>query len=574
MAKYTYKLAIGAASGELFVPDKDAIYTWKEESNTAGFMRKNIKDLIITKDYDDGSGTRPNADIFDTLWEYYFDDTKQTTEIVITIYKDDVLDYTGLFYINDGDIDVNNGVYTIRAVVDDIYRKFLLLIDEDVNIIDGEGEYTANELLYVGELESFNNGLPTAPTNAVDGSPLPDLWISNGSVWSRRKSQYYAFPFVTPVKYGDHWYYGQLTSLIPPESFPNCFKLTDSIQLILDTIGSELTFRSVFFNHNSAISGVINYVTGTLNTLQNTLIEQNSDTKDPDAPDKATLGKISFSNLMEDLASMFNVRWYIDDDGYLRIEHEKFFYNGTSFTTKTVGIHLTDEAKYTDASSHKLYIEDTQDYVSADIEPNKSETIQFANGAKAPDFRDDLNYLSYTVIKSVVNIKKHIVGNLSTDIVKVRNFPEEISDDGFHIFNCWAALDPPTDPKSFGIVRKAHDYTLPNDTVANAGFSPKWLLYAYYEYGRQDKSGELITDGDVSATPYEVLSTVPIYLQKDIVFLLNNADNIDINKYIATYLIKVDGAGTSSTNTVNGSIVEIEHDLETDFVTATLGYEL
>jgi len=55
---------------------------------------------------------------------------------------------------------------------------------------------------------------------------------------------------------------------------------------------------------------------------------------------------------------------------------------------------------------------------------------------------------------------------------------------------------------------------------------------------------------------------------------LNNADSIDVNKYIATYLIKVDGAGTSSTNTVNGSIVEIEHDLETDFVTATLGYEL
>ena len=562
MAKYTYFLEEGTTIQ--FYPDRDAVYVWKDDSDTMGFMRKNIKDLVITKDYDDGSGVPPNANIFNTLWQYYFDSTKQTTEIKVLIYKDSVLDYTGLFYIKDCNIDVNNGVCMITPTVDDRYREFMLLADNEVNIINGEGTFSIYEL-YSADLESFDNGQTiVAPTNAADSSPLPDVWVLNGTVWSRKVSPYYEGTY-SPTEYEGFYYYPTTNNLVAPFPFPNCYLLTDSISLILSTMGSGLTFKSVFFNV-PFVDGQANYVTGETNLLNQTLIAQNSDVKDPGDTDKATVGVISFNNLMGDLKSMFNVRWYIDDDGFLRIEHLLWFENGLGISpSKTTKIDLTDEAKYTDAGSQKLYIEDTQDYVNAGTEPSKSETIQFANGAKSYDFRDDLNYISYDVIKSVVNVKKHVVSRFSTDIAKARNFPNEISDDGFHIFNCEYLGNI-----SKAMIRKPHNYDGVK-TIANVGFSPKWLLHDYYEYGRQDSSGVLNTSGTIDPTEqYAVLSTVPIYLQKDIVFLLNNADNIDINKYIATYLIKSDEVKY----VVNGSIIEIEHDLETDFVTATLGYEL
>ena len=68
---------------------------------------------------------------------------------------------------------------------------------------------------------------------------------------------------------------------------------------------------------------------------------------------------------------------------------------------------------------------------------------------------------------------------------------------------------------------------------------------------------------------YAVLGTKPIFIQKEIVFLLNEADSIDINKYIATYLVKSDGTKVK----IKGTIIDIEQDLADDFVTVTLGFE-
>ena len=577
MAKYIYKLAIGAASGELFVPDSDAVYQWKEEGQYDGFMRKNIKDLIITKDYDDGSGTRPNATIFDTLWEYYFDSTKQTTEIVITIYKDAVLDYEGYFYIKDGDIDVNNGIYVIKATTDDDYSEFLQLLDNDVDIIDASGAYNAT-LTHTTETQSEIGTIIDPPDFAPSGSWVRGTGATN-TRWYREKSLYNDINNefdASGIPYQGYYYFPILTfpiSDIPPYgagmtlnfSFPNCFLLTERIQYFLDqllgSISLSLTFVSKLFTDSP------NYVTGeSTNMLPYTLINQKTDTKDPDATNKATKGVITFNQLMSDLKAMFDVRWYIDGTDLI-IEHESWFYNGLAKSfIKTAEINLTDDAKYTDAGSQKLFIEDTQNYISAKVEDVKSETIKFID-EDGIDFRSVFFKIEYDTLADKAMNKKHTVAFISTDVGKAINNPDDIENDGFYLFNCEESIGGVS-----SIIEREEDYTNTlTDNIANAAFSVKWLLHDYYEYGRPDSSGTLsLPSGSTTSTPYAVQSTVPIYLQKDIVFLLNNADSIDINKYIATYLIKSDEVKY----VVNGSIIEIEHDLETDFVTATLGYEL
>jgi len=298
--------------------------------------------------------------------------------------------------------------------------------------------------------------------------------------------------------------------------------------------------------------------------LPYTLINQNTDTKDPDATNKATKGVITFNKLMSDLKAMFDVRWYLDGTD-LRIEHKSWFYNGLKRDPpKTVKIDLTDTAKYTDEGTQQLYIENTQNYVSAKVESVNSETIKFIN-EDTNDFRAEFFKIDYETLSDKATNKEHMVAFMSTDVAKAINNADDIENDGFYLFNCEEA----DHVKESAIITR--EEIVGGDDIANAAFSVKWLLHDYYEYGRPDKSGTLSQPSwSTTATAYAVLSTVPIYLQKDIVFLLNNADSIDVNKYIATYYIRYDGLNFA----INGSIVEIEHDLETDFVTATLGYEL
>jgi hypothetical protein len=404
-------------------------------------------------------------------------------------------------------------------------------------------------------------------TIAPDGLEMPfSVWEKNpasGSTeWVTQKSLYYDAAGTLKTD-GYYWIPEWTVSGGLPKnySYPNCFLLTERIQYFLTQLLASvpliLTLSSEFF------TAAINYVTGANpNMLQYTLINQKTDTKDPDATNKATKGTITFNQLMADLKAMYNVRWYIKKDGgtdYLVIEHEKFFYQGLSKTdSKGTCIDLTDSAKYVDASADEYYIANTQNYISAKVEPIKSETIKFAD-EDTTDFRAEFFKIEYDTLADKAMNKEYPVVLMSTDIGKAINNADDIDNNGFYLFNCGSTSVIITREENSG-----------GDDIANAAFSVKWLLHDYYEYGRPDKSGTLSqASGSTTSTTYAVLGTVPIYLQKDIVFLLNNADSIDINEYIATYLIK-----SSGTVTVDGTIIEIEHDLYDDFVTVTLGYEI
>jgi len=575
MAKYTYKIDLGDGSGLVsFQPDADAVYEYNKEDETHGFMRRQIGEMTISKDYDD-EGTKINSDVFDTLWQYYFDLTKHTTEITINIYKNGVLDYSSVFYAPEGNINVNTGSYSIKPKQDDLYKYILAVADNEVDIITGYGEYAA--ILNVDSVAEEGTG--AEGTGASDDYPFNDsaapddvwnsTWIQDPHTptkWWRQKSLYKLWSG-QGVFISDYYYYPDLFVESASFEFPNCFLLTERIQYMLDELFpaghplSGIQFVSNFFNDE------INYVTGRENTLMNTLIEQRSDTKDPDATNKAHIGLISLNKIMEDLRAMFKVKWFIDDDGNFRIEHDKFFYSGLSTSgTPAIEPDLTDAAKYKDIASGEYYLAESLVYETIQKERVGEESIVFFD-ADTNDFRSDRNYISYDVENVDESRRDARVNLISTDVAKAINYPERLDDDGFYLFNCNEMYN------IIELIEVAGDPTY--DYVANAGFSVKWLLYDFYRYYVQDSSASLTVEGsvgDVSGTfpAWDFEATESIIVQKDIVFLLNDEDEIDVNKYIATYLIKSDGLKYKE----NGRIITAQHDLYDDFVTVTLGYEL
>ena len=69
----------------------------------------------------------------------------------------------------------------------------------------------------------------------------------------------------------------------------------------------------------------VNYVTGTANQHAHLLIVQKSDVMDPDASNPATIGETTLRDLLAILLITHQVFWDIDLQGYLRIEHWKYW---------------------------------------------------------------------------------------------------------------------------------------------------------------------------------------------------------------------------------------------------------
>jgi len=249
MAKYTYFLDFDDGAGDVeFIPDADAEYTWeKAHEETGAYMRKMANELTITTDLDN-EGVRTNAAVYATLWEWYFDITKHQTLITLTIKKDGVADYTAEFYVNIGNIDVNTGSYSFKAESNDSYDILLSKGDDEVDIIDGVGTYTAN-YTYHASLQEEDSGSTTVPPSY----PPTGSWVRTGgsgsTIWRRQVSLYdLGSPAgITPIKYGDLWYYptDDLTPITKVFAFPNCFTLMDSIQFILTTILNGTTISTM-----------------------------------------------------------------------------------------------------------------------------------------------------------------------------------------------------------------------------------------------------------------------------------------------------------------------------------------
>jgi hypothetical protein len=114
-------------------------------------------------------------------------------------------------------------------------------------------------------------------------------------------------------------------------TYDRCRTFADVLDYVAkQTCGQVVGIRSDFFDINPVgdspdyVPGE-NYVTEATNQLNDLLVLQKSDFINPTSTNEATKGLITWQDLIDEVCIIFNCGWYIDFDGYVRIEHAKYF---------------------------------------------------------------------------------------------------------------------------------------------------------------------------------------------------------------------------------------------------------
>lgn len=251
-------------------------------------------------------------------------------------------------------------------------------------------------------------------------------------------------------------YYG-LSSL---RTLTRARKLND----ILDHFSVELncaSWSSQFFKDS------VNPVSG--NDLSNLMIMQKSDAMFVDGietSNPATLGVITFKQLMQQLWAMFQVTWLIQDS-VLYIEHIRFFKENFSYDAiQTVGLDLTVE--YPEA------LKGTFSY-SYDNKVALREKFSFAEAWNWDFVGTDINYVDYI---SDGETEDYLATLITTDIDPT--YLDNASKEGFVLFHC------DSDNRVISTIGQLTQISLPN---AHLGWAN--LHNAYWRHNRQLPIGNM-----------------------------------------------------------------------------------
>jgi hypothetical protein len=114
-------------------------------------------------------------------------------------------------------------------------------------------------------------------------------------------------------------------------TYDRCRTFADMLDYVAkQTCGQVVGIRSDFFDINPVgdspdyVPGE-NYVTEATNQINDLLVLQKSDFINPTSTNEATRGLITWQDLINEVCIIFNCGWYIDSDGYVRVEHAKYF---------------------------------------------------------------------------------------------------------------------------------------------------------------------------------------------------------------------------------------------------------
>jgi hypothetical protein len=272
--------------------------------------------------------------------------------------------------------------------------------------------------------------------------------------------------------------------------------------IVQNTCGSLAGVRSDFFEINPPgdtpgyVAGT-NYVTGdSPNKIANMALFQKSDFINPNAASPATIAPLSFKELMDSLQSIFWVKWFVDADNYLRIEHVSWF-------TRTAGIDTTTgfNAKLNKGKKVFSY---NRDQIPA------IEEYSFMEQANLDFVGRPIIYGSACPDDTFT--KNHDAPLITTDVAYVQNNPGAIGATGFVL-----------------VVRDPADLTVIDQEVGvlsgisknNAHLSWANLHEAYHRHRRP------LIDGNMNGTETTFDSAVPSKLQEDIKYAGDCCNTVD-----------------------------------------------
>lgn len=194
-------------------------------------------------------------------------------------------------------------------------------------------------------------------------------------------------------------------------------KLNDILNHFRSDFGC-IALESEFFTNN------VNPISG--QDLTNVMIEQKSDAifeSNVESSDPATLGIITFKQLMDQLWAMFQVTWVIQDN-ILYVEHINFFrFNFSYLPNTTVGIDLT--------SVYPLALVGTYNYSFEQKLPIR-EKFSFMEAWNIDFIGADIEY---TNCLNEGSTDRYVADLITTDIDPTY-LDNEASKDGFVFFHC------------------------------------------------------------------------------------------------------------------------------------------
>jgi hypothetical protein len=176
-----------------------------------------------------------------------------------------------------------------------------------------------------------------------------------------------------------------------------------------------------------------NYVTGLDNLMNDLYLSQKSDILLPLATEPATVGNITFNQLMEVLVRVIpNCRWYVNGNLELRIEHVSYFKLATTadLTSGVFARILKGTNKYSYLKDRRYKREKFKwmeaygvDFIGADIVYDPVCVDPTVGG-----IRPGQNYGAFQASENSITYSADIV---TTDLEYIINSPSEISSNGF-----------------------------------------------------------------------------------------------------------------------------------------------
>lgn len=202
------------------------------------------------------------------------------------------------------------------------------------------------------------------------------------------------------------------------ETITGSRKIEAAINFMLSQLGCDTTsVRSDLFYWDPLgdAPGFVNgldYVTGRVTQVDHLLLTQKTDFATPLPSNPATIGEMTFEDMMKALGTMFQVFWNIDDDGALRIEHWKYW----------IGPAGIDLANMQDVNE-KLIYESLSDTIP------RVERMEFMEAQSRDFVGKDIVYSGPCVTGN--EVKEYTPGRISTDVSFVLAEPAAISREGF-----------------------------------------------------------------------------------------------------------------------------------------------
>lgn len=204
------------------------------------------------------------------------------------------------------------------------------------------------------------------------------------------------------------------------ETYERCLPIGDVIEYLVQQIYPTLTWGVTILSE--FLTNATNPITGATNKYNHLFLSQKSDVKRPNSTNPATIGMMSFNQLIHILRCM-NLRWEYAG-GILTIEH-------VSNWTSNPGVDIRTQEMAASTNKYKYLKEETP----------KTEKFTWMEANNLDFIGEPIWYDSYCVNQDAKTNKTEFILNVTTDLDHIRTVcntvpteDSEIADDGWVLF--------------------------------------------------------------------------------------------------------------------------------------------